>query len=115
MTYCTLSADDTWTTHEGTPTGDDLNRLVGGYFDVATVRDGILGALTVWMWEDAKRHHLPVNRIATDLLHQWRRIRPDDYVAGTVVFTGGATAQGDTLPLTDLWLARFIRLGAPSV
>lgn len=75
-----------------------LQSKVGGYIQAIPTDDG---RLTFWMDEDGKSKQLPLNTLATVLLDdKLPGFLNHDYVCGTVVITGGANRNGDTLGLT---------------
>ena len=85
--------------------GDDLNTLVGGWFQTAPCTDS---ELTFWVNEEGKLDGLPYNEVATEM---WLATSPSmrgyDILVGTVVITGGVGPEGETLPLPADWTDRF--------
>jgi hypothetical protein len=67
-----------------------LQTLVGGDYEVLPSPDGIRA--TVLASQTAKQEGRPANHPATRLLRS--RLRPDDFVAGTVVVAGPITPEG---------------------
>lgn len=62
--------------------------------------------VTFWCDEEGKIKSLSPNAEATALLTQWlahddRIMRPGDFLAGTVVITGGFDDDGETVGLSD--------------
>lgn len=100
MAWVTIDTDGTVRPHEGTPTMEDLNAAVGGYFEVHTlVRDGETAVL--WVAEEPRGTMKPnplVQALAATFGH------PAPYV-GHAAVTGPGDDDGETLPLTDNWLA----------
>lgn len=62
--------------------------------------------VTFWCDEEGKFKSLAPNAEATALLTQWlahddRAMRSGDFLAGTVVVTGGVDGEGETVGLSD--------------
>lgn len=68
----------------------EIHKLVGGYFEVVSIRPGKYGLVTVapgetlWCNEDGKRLQLPPNRTATAIVAASGGM-PGDVVVGDVV------------------------------
>lgn len=85
--------------------GDDLNTLVGGWFQTAPCTDP---ELTFWVNEEGKLHGMPLNDVATEMwLLTSPSMRGHDYLVGTVVITGGVGPEGETLTLPSNWATKF--------
>jgi hypothetical protein len=80
-----------------------LQAAVGGNFDLVT---SSTGETSFWLHDEGKLIGLPVNATATRLL--WK-LNPAfdglDVLVGTVVVTGGADDEGETLGVGDEALA----------
>lgn len=74
-----------------------IQTLVGGEFEALPSPTGIQA--TVLAGTNAKTEGRPVNHGATRLLRD--RLRPEDFVAGTVVVAGPITSDGDLTDLAD--------------
>lgn len=87
------TAVQTWDTTDDTL--PHLQRAVGGCVDVVA----LTGDLDMWLNDEGLLIGLPVNILATGIaaLHG---LTHQVYV-GPVVLTGGADAEGNTLPLTE--------------
>lgn len=81
-----------------------LQKLVGGYIEaISTLYDehGRPNAM-FWCNEEGKIHELPINQKATALWYALEGERTGDYLAGTVILTGGPDGDGDILPVPDV-------------
>lgn len=94
--WLTITTTGELSSHAGTPTAEDINRIVGGYFEAINVPD--IGVM--WLNEDGKRLRLPANPSAL-LLARNAGLTPTDVIVGDVVLTGGADDEGETLPLGE--------------
>lgn len=74
-----------------------IQAVVGGCFDLVASASG---NTSFWVNDEGKLIGLPVNDVATKML--WD-LNPafvgQDYLVGTVLVTGGADENGDTLPV----------------
>lgn len=90
-----------------------LQGVVGGLIEAVGSRSG---QTTLWAHEEAKIIGLPANPLATAA---WWLLNPAargyDYLSGTVLITGGADADGETLSIGPEGLATvaFIARRAP--
>lgn len=101
----TITADGTVTTNPW-PAGL-LEHL---YSEIAcrSVEIVDLGDVTVWYDDEGPYASAPVtNELITKLLGTYGPLVSD--IVGTVVLTGGADADGDTLPLDDNQAAELVR------
>lgn len=80
----------------------ELQAAVGGLVEVVPTHEGV----TMWCNEEGKYTGLPVNRLAMDVWIRWDVHRcmlvGKDWLAGSVVVTGGSDRYGNT---TDLGAA----------
>jgi len=97
MKYLIVNPGGTTVQGEGVLDADVLHSLVGGDFEVMPTPDGL--KVTVLASTDAKRLGQPANHAATRLLKT--RLRPDDFVAGTIVVVGPINEEGDVTDLDD--------------
>ena len=85
-----------WDVEAGDTVTKRLQAGVGGWFDVVALS----ASLDMWVNDEGSLIGLPVNRVATGVARRFgKRDKP---YWGPVVFTGGADAEGHTLPLSDL-------------
>jgi hypothetical protein len=105
--YLIVSPEGHVSEHDGTPTLDDLTRVVQGDVETRYLRLSGRPVATVWCDEDGKSKRLPVNRRLTRIAHDSNAIRPHDYICGTVVVTGGADDDGEVLGLDPAWVAHL--------
>lgn len=81
-----------------------LQQLVGGYIEAVYAGQDEHGRPTVTFWcnEEGKLQGLPINRRATAY---WWLLEPhmanQDVLCGTIVVTGFADENGDTLPIHE--------------
>jgi hypothetical protein len=76
---------------------EPLQRLVGGYIEATYVERG---DVTFWINEEGKLNGLEPNPVGTALWYQgWPNHRIEDILVGTVVISGGADDQGETLSI----------------
>ena len=87
---------------------DDIEAVVGGAVEAVSSRSG---NSTLWAHEEAKIIGLPVNPLGTYLLWLLNpAFRGHDFLAGTVLVTGGADADGHTLSVGPEALAALALL-----
>ncbi len=79
------------------PTDQHLTAAVGGFYQAFPLTDGA----DAWCNEDGKATGLPYNLQATRLCHHFQAVVPDDWIVGTLVVTGGADEEGDTLDVPE--------------
>jgi hypothetical protein len=85
-----------------------LQAVVGGAVEAVASRSG---NSTLWAHEEAKIIGLPVNPLGTYLLWLLNpAFRGHDFLAGTVLVTGGADADGHTLSVGPEALAALALL-----
>jgi hypothetical protein len=95
MRYLVVGPDGNIVHGDGDLDAAALKVLVGGQFEVLPSPDGI--EATVLASTTAKMEGRPANHPATRLLQT--RLRPEDFIAGTVVVTGSIASDGT---LTDI-------------
>jgi Domain of unknown function (DUF3846) len=95
--YLVIGPDGNAVRGEGDLSMDALQTLVGGDFEALPTPTGI--PVTVLAAGEAKRLGRPANHAATRLMRS--RLRPDDFVAGTVVVTGPLTDKGELTDIAD--------------
>jgi hypothetical protein len=111
--YMTLTTDGEWTEHEGIPAYEQLSAGVGGLIEaVSMMHDG--EEATLWVNEEGKLTGLPRNGMAGYVAHEKKAIFVNDWIAGNVVFTGGADREGETMELGPKW-TEYLRTVAKSV
>lgn len=106
--YVTLTAGGDLTQHEGIPEAAFIHETVGGYFEVVRLDDESIGTAFMWMNENGKREGLPSNAVATILGLGFQSIQSNDFIVGTVVFTGGPDSEGETTTLPEGW-GKYLR------
>lgn len=81
--------------NEGTSQLDILQTAVGGLIEAVDLSN----KLTMWLNEEGKLNHLPLNRIGTKM---WEGVYGQtDVILGDVIFTGGTGSEGETLGLDE--------------
>jgi hypothetical protein len=76
-----------------------IQKVVGGTFDVVASRSG---ETSFWIHDEGKLIGLEVNTVATKLLWELNpAFRNRDVLVGTVLVTGGADDEGETLGLSE--------------
>lgn len=83
---------------ETIPNGcEPLQQRVGGWIEAVSSE---ANDVTLWVNEEGKLRGLPVNELATELWHLLSPgMRGFDVLCGTVVVSGGADANGDTMSI----------------
>ena len=80
---------------------DELQRAVGGNVEVIPSHHSV----TFWVNEDGKFTGLPINRLAMDAWLRWDEygcmLFNRDWIAGSVVVTGGVGRDGETKDLPE--------------
>jgi hypothetical protein len=84
-----------------------LNTAVAGWIQAVPLIDDLEG-ITLWVNEEGKMANLPYNIKATYLWEQSYGFT--DVIVGTAVLTGGSDDEGETLPLTDVQVAKVLEL-----
>jgi len=85
---------------------EQLSGAVGGLIQPVDLRPG----LTIWVNEEGKLINLPVNVIGS---HLWEKsFGMTDVIVGNCVFTGNANEDGETEPLTNVWVEQISGLAA---
>ena len=100
MKYIVIPATEPARIEEGKLTGEKVQEIVGGYFDVLSAPGGAV----LWFGENAKRQGQPPNATAGVVL-AWSGGFPGDYVAGTAILTGAADGRGDPTDVPAPYLA----------
>lgn len=97
--YATLTPEGEFTLVEEKPTLEAMQKAVGGYVEAVEVQvEGM--TIDIWLNEEGKLIGLPPNPKVTRLAREAGSIWPSDYIAGTVMFTGGADRWGNTMKLS---------------
>ncbi len=85
---------------------EQLSNAVGGLIQPVDLRPG----LTIWVNEEGKLIQLPVNIIGS---HLWEKsFGMTDVIIGNCVFTGNANSDGETEPLSSVWVEQISNLAA---
>jgi hypothetical protein len=114
MAWATLKIDGTFEKHEGVPKLEEMQAVVGGYVEVVELEHGV----DMWLNEEGKYiwgEPTPTdkwNHRATMFAHAAKSIQANDWIAGDVLFTGGADDDGDTVGLSDEQMA-YVESHAP--
>jgi hypothetical protein len=89
-----------------------IQAVVGGTFDAITSDSG---KTTFWIHDEGKIIGLEPNVIATKILWELNPVfHGRDYLAGTVLITGGADDEGDTLGIGSEGLTAVGRAKTPA-
>jgi len=96
MTYATLTVEGQYVVYPGVPTLEQMQVFVRGLVEVV----GLNLDIDMWINEEGKYEDPRINPLATALAHNSRSISPIDWIAGNVLFTGGADDDGETIGLT---------------
>jgi hypothetical protein len=76
-----------------------IQKVVGGCFDLVA---SSTGETSFWIHDEGKLIGLDVNPVATRMLWDLNPLfRDQDILVGTVLVTGGADDEGNTLGLSD--------------
>ena len=76
---------------------EELQSAVGGFIERTDVRKPGCEGLDIWLNEEGKMNHLPVNVLATWLSDLWRY---GDFVVGDVIVCA-TNGGGDSIGLTE--------------
>jgi len=106
--WATLKVDGAYEVHEGIPTLDQLQAAVSGDVEVVAIKRGI----DMWINEEGK-YQTPARNLLAGVLTMGL-LFPGDYIAGDVVFTGGADEEGETLGLSDEQVEYLNQLRPPA-
>ncbi|UVK63493.1 hypothetical protein SEA_AEGEUS_142 [Mycobacterium phage Aegeus] len=92
----------------------DLQKIVGGYIEAINIYTP-RGEVTLWGHDEAKIIRLPINKGATLI---WWKLNPEmaeqDVLAGPIVITGGADADGACLPVPE-WIQEIVEANTIAV
>jgi hypothetical protein len=91
-----ITPDGRMTIESGNLTVKKAQAILGGDFEVLPVPADL--DITMLAYTDAKRDGQNANWGATAVIRG--RLRPDDFVAGTVIVTGGPDKAGDLTSLS---------------
>lgn len=85
-----------------------LQRIVGGYVQAVPSEDR---TVDFWMHEEGKLIGLEPNPTATAMYYlAWPNYQTNDFLVGSVVITGGADGEGETLPIPAVFRDEMLEL-----
>lgn len=79
---------------------EDIQRIVGGYVEALSLADDLTG----WINDDGKAMGLPRNARATGFYEALGVGVPGDFIAGPMLLTGPANAEGDETDVPEKWI-----------
>jgi hypothetical protein len=82
---------------------DIKKELAGGYLEAIFLDHAVM-----YLDEDGKSKGLTYNPYASGLVRD--RIKPDDYIAGTVVLVGPPDDEGEETGLDQFWLTALTKM-----
>ena len=97
IVYLTIDPEGVIERREGELTQQEVTDVLGGPFEALPQPHEI--PVTVLAAENAKHEGQNANWLATRIIRN--RIRPEDFVAGTVIVTGHPTGDGDLTSISD--------------
>jgi hypothetical protein len=102
--YLVVQPDGKITEHTGMLSGEAIQAIVGGFFEVLPSPDGS----SVFASETGKEQALPYNWLATQFLRA--TLHPADMVVGNVIVAGPADSEGEVTDVAPTSEARLNEL-----
>jgi hypothetical protein len=113
--FIKVTPEGEFTRHdEAVPDLDRLYALLGcdTVEAISLTVDGDPFEATGWLSETGKRDGLDRNELGTVIAHKYSGIALGDFIAGSLVITGGPDGAGETQRLSESWMNRLSELVA---